>query len=519
MQLHFSKALATGILAGFLLSACGGGGGGGSDEGGQPATETPAPTPSPTATPTPTPTPTPTETPKNFTVSTNKFGVWLWYIDQNNEGQTHASLAQQLSEQGVKRIFIKIADDVRNCDLFFDVCDATVSQTYRNAGVEPWTWSYNYPGDESAQAEALYLSAQYGYAGHVLDIESEFNGLSTELTALLEAFRARLDDAIADNHADANYLLGATTWGNPIDHGMRVDIIDDYVDFHMPQTYLENWGASYMADPAYWIEFGNCEYRDLGAEKPIWHIVSTEHGDITPEQIDTFLTYAGPNASIWRIPGGGVADSIYDDWAALNWERAEFAETPCGTGNNIVHETQVSTTPPAAVPHYSQLENANEPDATCSITSLAMITDYYGITDPDVLGMRTPDYLYDEYGLLQDVPSLMAGFDELAMNAGSDLRDHGTETGTLQQLRELARAGQPTIVHGWFTSSGHILVVTGFDGNYYTVQDPNGKWNLQKWGSYDTSVSGESQRYPKAAFEYAINDNGTGDDLWLHVFQ
>lgn len=487
------------------LLACGGGG-----------ADAPAPStsPSPPATPTSVPTAEP-----NGALVTNKLGVWLWYIDQNNTGQTHADLARQLADQGVKRIYLKIADDVRNCDLFSDVCDRDVAKTYRDAGVEPWTWSYNYPGDEVSQAEAVYLAAYYGYAGHVLDIEVEFDYKSTELETLLQAFSNRLDDAVREGLVDANFQLGATTWGNPDDHGMRVDIIDQYVDFHMPQTYLENWGTGYLQDPQYWIEFGNCEYRALGAEKPIWHIVSTEHQKITPEQLATFINWAGPNASIWRVPGGEVSDTIWSSWAELNWEQTRFPAADCGGDNNAVSLSPVNHTAPAAVAHYSQLDNVNDPHGTCSVTSLAMITDFFGITDAEQLGQRTPDALYDEFGLLQTVAALADGFNTLAVRAGSDVRDNGLTRATLTQLRELARAGKPTIVHGWFTAPGHILVVTGFDGNYYTVQDPNGKWNLEKWGGYDVSIPGANQRYPKAAFEFAINDNGTGDDLWLHVFE
>ncbi|WP_088330056.1 C39 family peptidase [Lacimicrobium sp. SS2-24] len=172
----------------------------------------------------------------------------------------------------------------------------------------------------------------------------------------------------------------------------------------------------------------------------------------------------------------------------------------------------------AGVPYYSQRDNLQQPNSTCSITSLAMVTDYFGITDPQQLGQRTPDYLYQRFGLLQQVADLADGFNTLAAEAGSELRDLALTRGTITQLRKLAAQGQPTIIHGWFTPPGHILVVTGYDGDYYTVHDPFGKWNLQKWGSYDTSVSGEKIRYPRAEFEHAINDNGSGDDLWLHVF-
>ncbi|GGD51666.1 C39 family peptidase [Lacimicrobium alkaliphilum] len=45
----------------------------------------------------------------------------------------------------------------------------------------------------------------------------------------------------------------------------------------------------------------------------------------------------------------------------------------------------------AQVPYYSQLDNLHKPDSTCSITSLAMISDYFDLTDPEQLGQRTPD--------------------------------------------------------------------------------------------------------------------------------
>jgi uncharacterized protein YvpB len=178
----------------------------------------------------------------------------------------------------------------------------------------------------------------------------------------------------------------------------------------------------------------------------------------------------------------------------------------------------LTTLSQAEVPYYSQLDNLQKPDSTCSITSLAMVSDYFGLTDPEQLGQRTPDYLYQRFGLLQQVADLAEGFNTLAKEAGSNLRDLALTRGTIVQLQEQASNGRPTIVHGWFTPPGHILVVTGYDGKYYTVHDPNGQWNLQKWGSYNTSVSGSNIRYPKAAFEHAVNDNGSGDDLWLHIF-
>lgn len=453
----------------------------------------------------------------------NKFGAWLWYIDEAGLNKTHTQLATELAAMGVKRVYIKIADNTAACSLFADACSTTTTSIYKNKGIEPWAWSYNYPQNYTAQADALYQAARYGYVGFISDVEVEFNNKTTELHSLFQAFQAARTRAISEGLARSDFPLGATTWSNPADQGMRVDIIDQYVDFHMPQTYLEVWGSGYMANAKQWIEAGNCEYRDLGATKPIWHIVSTEYDLITPAQLNTFMQVAGPNASIWRVPGGPVPQTVWQDWANVNWQRSSFdGSVACSTGNNVM-KNYLATTPPApapqTVPYWDQKLNAVNPYGTCSITSLAMITDFFGLTDPTVLGQRTPDYLNSRFGVLQDVASLAWGFNTIAQEKGSPIRDLGVTNGTLAQLRQLASEGKPTIVHGWFTSPGHILVVTGYDGSHYTVNDPYGVWNLQKWGSYDTSKSGKGVRYPKAAFEYAINDNGTGNDLWLHRFE
>jgi len=451
---------------------------------------------------------------------TNKYGAWLFFAD--GVGMTHTQIADKLKSLGVKRIYIKIADGAQACSLFPDACSKTTTDIYRARGIEPWAWAYNYPNNYAAQADALYQSAKYGYVGFVTDIEVEYDRKTTELDSLFQALQAARSRAKTDGHIAGlatSFPIGATTWGNPADHGMRVDIIDKYVDFHMPQTYLEVWGSTYMADPKKWIEAGNCEYRNLGAKKPIWHIVSTEYGTITGAQLDTFMNVAGPNASIWRIPGGGTPTSIWNQWAQVKWDRKLFTEAQCGTDNNLMRDylsDKPIVTP--TVPHWSQLANAYEPYATCSVTSMAMVTDFFGLTDPAKLGKRTPDYLYERFGKRQDVPSLAAVFDTIAQEKGSALRDRGTTTGTIAKLRERASQGKPTIVHGWFTGPGHILTVIGFDGDNYIVNDPFGKWLLTT-GSYDNTVSGKGQKYPKAAFDRVITDNGQGNDLWLHIFE
>ncbi|RHW76489.1 C39 family peptidase [Colwellia sp. RSH04] len=459
----------------------------------------------------------------------NRLGAWLWYIDEDGLNKSHTQLANELSAMGVKRVFIKIADDTSNCSLFTDACSTTTTNIYKNKGIEPWAWSYNYPGDDVAQADALYKAAQYGYVGYVLDVEVEFNNTSAALHNIFQAFESAKQDAINAGLINASFPIGATTWSNPISQGMNVGIIDQYVDFHMPQTYVEVWGASYMANPKQWIEAGNSEYRTLGANKPIWHIVSTEYDNITSSQLSRFIDVAGPNTSIWRVPGGPVPQAVWNDWSALNWQQSTFDNNVANHGNSndmlpwMAADTSGGggVTPPVAesVPYYFQLNNYYDPYGTCSVTSLAMVTDLHNFTNPSVTG-NTPDYLYEELGgVLQTVPSLANGYNTMAIRAGSSKRADSKTNGTFAELQQALADGKVAIVHGWFTNPGHIMVVTGYDGAHYTVNDPFGRWNEQKWGSYNSSVSGEGQKYSKAAFEYAINDNGQGNDLWLHIFE
>jgi ABC-type bacteriocin/lantibiotic exporter with double-glycine peptidase domain len=176
----------------------------------------------------------------------------------------------------------------------------------------------------------------------------------------------------------------------------------------------------------------------------------------------------------------------------------------------------------ADVPYYDQKHNQNEPHRTCANTSMAMILDYWGINTSNQT-QRTPDWLYQKFGVVQDEYALQAMFNQIARDAKHAIRDHFYERGTISQLRERAKKGEPTVVHGWFTESGHLVVVIGFENDHYVVHDPYGRWRglrgQPSTASYDTTVSGRAQRYAAAQFDAVITDNGLGNDLWLHVFE
>lgn len=252
----------------------------------------------------------------------NDFGVWLWYIE--GTGYTHESLAQKLAAENIHNIFIKVADGGFNCGNWPELCDTSIPETYSEYGITAWAWSYNYPGNEEAQAQALEIAYETGYAGYVMDIEIEFDGNSTALGSIMNAFYTKRNSV-----APSTWELRVTTWGNPTDHNMDIALIDQYVDAHMPQTYLEVWGSTYMNNATYWVHYGDCEYIGLGATKPIHHIFSTEYGDITPTILEEAMMAGGPGSSVWRIPGGNVPLSIWDDWSDLDWNMSSFNEATC----------------------------------------------------------------------------------------------------------------------------------------------------------------------------------------------
>ncbi|MBK6265940.1 S-layer homology domain-containing protein [Marivirga sp. S37H4] len=245
----------------------------------------------------------------------NKLGMWLWYLEGTGYS-SHDALGRDLAALGVKRIYVKVGDGTNH---WSEMNDQALVNTYKSHGLEVWAWAYNYPGNEVTQADAIYYSARAGYQGFVTDIEIEFDGTSTALHSIFKEFRNAITDAKNDGHATSAFKLYCTTWGNPKDHGMRVDIIDQYVDGHMPQTYLEVWGNSYMDAADYWIKHGTQEYKDLGCTKPVHHILSAEHNQITSSQLNEAIAASGAESSIWRIPGGGTSLDIWYTLENVNW--------------------------------------------------------------------------------------------------------------------------------------------------------------------------------------------------------
>jgi len=521
------------------------------------------------------------------TSSKSGLGAWLWYIE--GTGYTHAQLASKLEELGVKRLYIKVADGT---DIWPEATDSSVPQTYQSAGIEAWAWSYNYPNNASTQANALYNAAKTGYDGYVLDLESEFDNQSSSLNSLLSAFYNARQSAVSQGYilSASAFPMYVTTWGNPADHHMRIDVMDPYVDGYMPQTYLEVWGSSYMSNATYWVNEGTAEYVSLGATKPIHHIVSSETGEISASVINEVFTASGPESSIWRVPGGGTPTSIWNTWAAVNWAMYDTDEAGLSfvspleggvyvngiwfkvtgaaevkkvkyysgsyylgestdTANSYpvkytfntlglrtvtaygydasgiqlgtrsvtftVADSSTSASVVQGVPYYFQYDNAINPSGSCQNTSLAMLLTFYGCK-------VTPDTISAAWGTsyAQSPAGLATVFNSYASSCKIQQRLIAHTDGTPDDVNALIKAGKPVIVHGYFTSSGHVLILEGYDGTHYTSNDPAGKWKQTFKGGYysSTSTDGKYIQYGKDPVVQAIYtlDGYTPYPIWYH---
>jgi hypothetical protein len=149
------------------------------------------------------------------------------------------------------------------------------------------------------------------------------------------------------------------------------------------------------------------------------------------------------------------------------------------------------------VPYYYQYDNANEPGSTCGITSAAMLVDTFDS------GSVTPDSLYRTYGKAQgQSPEGLA-----ALYRSEGLAADWTYTGTRAEIRAHLDAGRPVVVHGWWTTAGHVTVIVGYSDSDWIVNDPAGDW-------YACYGCGEADhvRYPLGGdWDDAMSVDG---DLW-----
>ena len=168
------------------------------------------------------------------------------------------------------------------------------------------------------------------------------------------------------------------------------------------------------------------------------------------------------------------------------------------------------------VPYFYQYDNNYYPSSSSQNSALAMVLAYYGWEGvPDVISSAYTN----EYA---NTPiELATVFNNYAEASGIEERLDAQVNGTFQDLKQLLAQGKPVIVHGFFTSGGHVVVVTDYSAGVYTVNDPGGEWNQLFKGVYPfgwNSTVGKGITYDANSFEMAIStSNGYASmPIWYH---
>ncbi len=161
------------------------------------------------------------------------------------------------------------------------------------------------------------------------------------------------------------------------------------------------------------------------------------------------------------------------------------------------------------VPYKSQRDNVLNPTGACNVTSYAMVMTYFQIKGRTGAG-QLEDELYqymENNGLSRWEP-----IDLATMGRAYGLKVDFTMQGRLSDIRKAIAEGKPCIIHGYFTSFGHIMVVRGYDNYGFLVNDPYGEWTSS---GYNSRASGENLHYSSGLIQSKCSPEGD-NFLWLH---
>ncbi|PPT05760.1 hypothetical protein CKA32_002556 [Geitlerinema sp. FC II] len=159
------------------------------------------------------------------------------------------------------------------------------------------------------------------------------------------------------------------------------------------------------------------------------------------------------------------------------------------------------------VPYKSQLDNWYNPTGSCNVTSLAMCLEYLGASRRSHIG-QLEDELYEyaiERGLSRHSPYDLA---QIVRDYGC--RDRFRTDATIEDAKDWLAEGNPLVIHGYFTSFGHIIVLVGYNDRGFIVHDPYGEWF--EWG-YRTDLSGAYLTYSYDLIRRVCIPDGS---FWVH---
>jgi GH24 family phage-related lysozyme (muramidase) len=188
---------------------------------------------------------------------------------------------------------------------------------------------------------------------------------------------------------------------------------------------------------------------------------------------DAPLTVIKEIQSILKLQITGIVDEATKN-AFIKFKKDRGLEYPLGLGTStaIALLNLVKTGINLNVPYFSQRDNENEPSSTCNITCVAMCLAFYGIKAQG--SRQLEDELYAEVK--------KKGWDKYThddlsklLKANGLLNQFSTEA-SWDSVKGHLGSGNPVIISGKFTKSGHIIVLRGYNDQGFWVNDPWGEW-------------------------------------------
>lgn len=159
------------------------------------------------------------------------------------------------------------------------------------------------------------------------------------------------------------------------------------------------------------------------------------------------------------------------------------------------------------IPYRSQMDNLFNPTGACNVTSIAMCLDFLRIPRRNRTG-QFEDELY-EYAIAKGY-SRWDPYDLAKIVKDYGAQDFYTENATINEVQDWLASGNPAVIHGYFTSFGHIIVAAGYDSEGFFVHDPYGEWFPT---GYDTTVSGAYLHYSYRLIRNVCMADG---NFWVH---
>jgi uncharacterized protein YvpB len=175
------------------------------------------------------------------------------------------------------------------------------------------------------------------------------------------------------------------------------------------------------------------------------------------------------------------------------------------------NETTFPSAVKLSVPYYDQLDNSENPYGTCNVTCMAMVLEYLGARRqyPQI---RFPDELSqycDKQGLDRHEP-----LDLVKVVKAYGCKDNFSKTASFQRVKEWLIQGNPAVVHGYFTPTGHIICLIGYNSKGFVVNDPYGEIMYSPYHSYyDIYASGAGLTY---SYNLIYNTCCSDGEFWVH---